>query len=320
MNEAGPASIGGSVAERRLNRIFVAIADPSAGINKALRRAAALARQSGAQLELFHAMPMAVSAGSARAAAEHFTRLEAEGRKRDLERMANRLRREELIVETTVQTGFPVHEAILRRVRLIKPDLAVIEARKHAALARLLLTQTDFELIRHCPVPLLIVKGKAAWRSPRILAAVDPFHAKDRPLRLDRTIVDVGRVMADAVRGSVHALHVYPPLAIYTLGVGKVPATPRQLRREESEHERSIRTAFSDFMDELDIPRSRRHLVRGNPLKQIPAIAHTMRAGLVVMGAASRSAFKRFFVGNTAEHVLDGLRCDVLVVKAADFQ
>jgi universal stress protein E len=33
------------------------------------------------------------------------------------------------------------------------------------------------------------------------------------------------------------------------------------------------------------------------------------------MGAVSRSALQRVFIGNTAERVLDALACDVLVVK-----
>ncbi len=34
------------------------------------------------------------------------------------------------------------------------------------------------------------------------------------------------------------------------------------------------------------------------------------------MGATSRSGLKRIFIGNTAEHVLDSLKCDVLVVRS----
>ena len=134
-----------------------------------------------------------MSLGPAHAQAEQFVRYEAEQNRRSLERTANRLRREELIVEATVQTGYPAHEAILRQASLGKADLVVIEARRHRFFARLLLTQTDFELIRHCPVPLLIVKGRAAWRRPRILAALDPFHANDKPSKLDDTIVERAR-------------------------------------------------------------------------------------------------------------------------------
>jgi len=38
-------------------------------------------------------------------------------------------------------------------------------------------------------------------------------------------------------------------------------------------------------------------------------------AAVVVMGAISRSAIDRVFVGSTAERLLDELVCDVLVVK-----
>jgi universal stress protein E len=43
-------------------------------------------------------------------------------------------------------------------------------------------------------------------------------------------------------------------------------------------------------------------------------------AGIVVMGALSRSGLKRLFIGNTAEAVLDSLACDVLIVKPGRFQ
>jgi universal stress protein E len=53
---------------------------------------------------------------------------------------------------------------------------------------------------------------------------------------------------------------------------------------------------------------------------ELPAIARAVRAGLVVMGAVSRSGLKRIFIGNTAEQVLDSLRCDVLIVKPPNWQ
>jgi nucleotide-binding universal stress UspA family protein len=49
--------------DRKFERILVAIADPSAGLNKAVRRAGALAHKTGASIELLNAMPSAVSTG-----------------------------------------------------------------------------------------------------------------------------------------------------------------------------------------------------------------------------------------------------------------
>lgn len=304
--------------ERKIERILVAVADPSAGLNKAVRRAGALAHKTGAGVELLNAIPSPVSMGIARADIERFTRWQAAQNRRLLERTANRLRREEIIVNTHVETGYPAHEAILRRIALTNADLLIIEARKHNRFARLLLTQTDFELIRRCPVPLWIVKGRVAWRRPRILAALDPFHANDKPSALDGEIVAAADAVAALMGGTVHATHVYRPVFRLIPGMemdaGFVAAIPAQDKAYKSE----IRRHFDEALGRHGIPRRRAHLLCGEPADELPAAARSLRAGLVVMGAMSRSGLKRIFIGNTAEHVLDSLQCDVLIVKPAN--
>jgi universal stress protein E len=51
----------------------------------------------------------------------------------------------------------------------------------------------------------------------------------------------------------------------------------------------------------------------------ITGTARRLSAAIVVMGAISRRGLKRFFIGNSAEQLLDELRCDLLVVKPAHF-
>jgi len=301
--------------DRKLERILVAIADPSTGSNRAVRRAGALAHKTGASIELLAALPSAVSAGIIHAESEHFTRLESEENRRLLERMANRLRREEIIVNTHVETGYPVHEAILRQVRLTQADLLIIEARKHNLFARLLLTQTDFELIRRCPVPLLIVKRGAAWRRPRVLAALDPFHANDKPTELDGEIVAAADAVAALMGGTVHAAHVYRPVLRLIPGMEMDPGFVATIPVQDKAYTREIRRQFYEAVGRYGIARNRAHLLCGDPVIELPAVARSLRAGLVVMGAMSRSGLKRIFIGNTAEQVLDRLQCDVLIVK-----
>lgn len=68
------------------------------------------------------------------------------------------------------------------------------------------------------------------------------------------------------------------------------------------------------------LPDSQLHLVQGVPMDAIAQVTRQTHSGLVVMGAIARSGFKRVLIGNTAERVLNGLRCDVLVVKPAEFK
>ena len=198
---------------------------------------------------------------------------------------------------------------------MTKADLLIIEARKHNLFARLLLTQTDFELIRHCPVPLLIVKGRAAWRRPRILAALDPFHANDKPSELDGQIVAAADAIAAAVGGSVHAAHIYRPAMGLIPGMDIDRAAIAAIPVQQKAHKAAVRRRFYEVLGQYGIAKNRGHLLCGMPAVELPAIARSMRAGLVVMGAMSRSGLKRIFIGNTAEQVLDSLQCDVLIVK-----
>jgi universal stress protein E len=86
-----------------------------------------------------------------------------------------------------------------------------------------------------------------------------------------------------------------------------------------ADDEQEARQTFYGVLVDRSIPASRRHLVRGDAFAGIPATARKTRSAIVVMGAVSRTALKRLFIGNTAEKVMDELRCDLLVVKPAKF-
>lgn len=84
---------------------------------------------------------------------------------------------------------------------------------------------------------------------------------------------------------------------------------------QEKSYTATVRRRFYEAVGRYGIARKKAHLVCGDPTFALPALARSMRAGLVVMGAVSRSGLKRIFIGNTAERVLDTLQCDVLVVR-----
>ena len=78
-------------------------------------------------------------------------------------------------------------------------------------------------------------------------------------------------------------------------------------------------TRLDKALRNVRIGRTRRHLVSAHPMNAIPALARTIHSDIVVLGAVSRTGFKRLLIGNTAERIIDDLTCDVLVVKPQDF-
>jgi universal stress protein E len=84
--------------------------------------------------------------------------------------------------------------------------------------------------------------------------------------------------------------------------------------------EQIARRQLEKLVDGFDVKRSHCHLVQGRPNEVIPTTAKRERSAIVAMGVVSRSGLKRFFIGNTAEVVMDTVTADILVVKSADFQ
>jgi universal stress protein E len=149
-----------------------------------------------------------------------------------------------------------------------------------------------------------------------VLAAVDPSHAFAKPTNLDRQILRAGAQLVHALRGELHALHVYQR------AVPVVPAMPDGLMLDVAagrDLERVARRKLERAVDGFDVKRSHCHLVDGRPSEAIPNAARRERSAIVAMGVVSRSGLKRFFIGNTAEFVMDAVNADILVVKAADF-
>jgi universal stress protein E len=310
---------------KAIRRILVAIGDVRHAPRAELRKAAALARASGASIELFHALAepdvgIARRGVSTVPALRRYRTIAAVKSCRRLEQLARDKSLRGLSVRCTAAWDYPPHEAIVRRARISRADLVMAVTRPHRLGGRLLLRNTDWELIRQCPVPLLLVKSRRPYRQPVVLAAVDPFHAHARPADLDARLLAAGRSFARSLRGTLHVFHAYMPLVtIAAAPVGTAPLVVLPPEAEEA-HGRQIARAIDELAARAGIPRGRRHVHMGDVAGELRAATRDLRAGLVVMGAVSRSAFKRLFIGNAAEHVLDALDCDVLVVKPRGFK
>jgi len=265
-----------------------------------VERAAKIAAGSGARLELFHDLstPVYVDTlyGSGKSL-DALTRAMRATALRALERLAEPLRARGLKVTTSVVWDFPPYEAVVRRALAIGADLIVAHKRGHHQM-KALLGYTDWELLRASPVPLLLIKTARHRARAPVLAAIDPLQASARPAPLERQILRNAAALAAALRAPLHAVQVEAPWA--PLGKDRRKGLVRHART-------------------AGINPRRAHLLEGDPDLLLPSAARRLRASAVVMGAMSRRGLKRLFLGNTAERLLDDLRCDVLVVKPPRF-
>jgi len=300
-------------------RILVAIKDPGAVSLPAVAKAARIARACGAHLELFHAIRACVYADTAAAYEEALRDLQGTQRRQYLQRLgriAARLRLHGINVSTAVEYDYPAYDAIVRRAELIKADLIVVRRHNESHSVPGLLRLTDWELLRHSPLPVLLVKRSGPYRHPNVLAAVDPCHAHSKPAQLDREILGEASLLAQALQGKLHVVHAYAPVVI--AGAATSPSAAAAARLDAIASSKA-RAQLEVLLRGSDIPQARSHLIGGFPAEVINGVARRIRAHIVVMGALSRSGLQRLFVGNTAERLLDQLPCDLLIVKPAEF-
>ena len=303
-----------------IRRILVAVKDPWAKSLPAVEKAAQLARALGARLRLFHAKsePLYVDVSQANGYdLPQLERTELARPSRRLEALAGRLASSGIAADWAIDWDFPAYEAVIRAAQRFDADLIVADRHPTSHHFSWLLHFTDFELLRLATMPVLLVKTPKRYRRPRILAAVDPSHAFSKPIKLDREILGCATALARALHGHLHAVNAFDPLPIGKLPTGLALAEAAQTI--EAAAEKRARQTLDRTLRGASIAQSHRHMVARHPIDAIESVTSEIDADVVVMGAISRSGLKRLAVGNTAERVLDHLKCDVLIVKPRHF-
>ena len=305
----------------KASHLLVALGHPGAKTSPAVARAVEIATRTGASVTLFHSLYSPYVAGEQFYSPPDLQRdIESavNARKGDLERLATPLRAAGGTTRERCRWDYPIHESIVREVMREGIDLLLIEGHRHGRMARLVLSNTDWQLMRLCPCPVLLVKSALSLSRPRVLVSIDPTHAHDKPAELDKSLLAAGTDYAEAFGGRLHAAHFYSVVVSLAAGfmVEPLPLPPEIAEQ----HEREVSLAFEAAVAKCGLGTKRRHLRVGLPVDELPALAEELDAQLVVMGAVSRSGVKRLFIGHTAERVIDAIRCDVLVLKPAGFK
>lgn len=301
------------------NKILVVI-DPTAASQPALERIARLPRPLKAQLMLLicdyepslgvgytGTVPEAVASARASLLARHGKRL-AE--------LSAPLIAQGLDVHTDARWDYPLHEAIVRKAVEWGADLVVKDTHHHSVLRRSIFSNTDWNLIRQCPTELLLVKPRAIGHVPVVVAAVDPLHPRDEAASLDDRILSSAKKLAHLLAGQAHVLHAFDISPVIMTSANSV-MMPIALPMAEmtAELEKNYTEAVRALAAKHGIPRERVYVVQGHTRDLLVSSTDRLNADVVVMGAVSRSAIERAFIGSTAESVLDKLSCDVLIVK-----
>jgi len=307
----------------KIKRIMSVI-DPTEKTQPAMQRAAWLAEKTGAELELFICYYNEYLSGDRLFDSPSLEKARQEllsSQAGLLDKLAEPLRESGLNVTTTALWDHPLYEGIVRHAAATGADLVFKDTHHHSAVSRALLTNTDWNLIRACAVPLWLVKPNDFSDTPTYVAAIDPLNEHDKPAALDDEILVLSRTLAEASDGEVRAFHSYDPrIAVATATANAYIPVSLPFDEIEKQMREQHEQRFNEVVRFHKIDEDKSHLVAGLTHEELPELASEINADVVVMGAVSRNRWKRLFIGATAERTLEHLPCDLLIVKPDWFQ
>ncbi|MDN7123673.1 universal stress protein UspE [Pseudidiomarina terrestris] len=208
------------------------------------------------------------------------------------------------------------YEAIIETAITGEHDIIVKATHAHEGLAHLIFTPTDWHLLRKAPCHVLLVKEHEWPENGKVLAAIHTTGDNDHHDSLNYRITESAQRFANCLHSEVHLVNAYPgaPVTI----AAEIPEFDTGNYREviAENHQQ----ALAKHAQRFSIPESRQHVREGLPEQVIPELAEELDAELVVLGTIGRTGLSAALLGNTAEHVIEQINCDLLAVKPAGFE
>ncbi|GGP55253.1 universal stress protein E [Shewanella algicola] len=190
-------------------------------------------------------------------------------------------------------------------------DLIVKSTHQHDKLKAVIFTPTDWHLMRKSPVPVLMVKEHDWPVAGKIVCAVNVVSEDDDHQTLNGKIISQALNLSKKFSASVHLVNGYPGTPV-NLAI-ELPDFDANIYNNtvKMQHEQRVQYLAQAY----NIPLENCHVEEGLPEDVIPELASKLDAELVVLGTVGRTGFSAALIGNTAEHVIDSINCDLLAIK-----
>jgi universal stress protein E len=203
------------------------------------------------------------------------------------------------------------YEAIINTVINDKYDLVIKGTHQHGALKAVIFTPTDWHLVRKCPTPVLFVKDMQWPAQGNILAAVNAVSENEQHLSLNKRIIKDAQFLCELANAKLNLVNTYPATPV-NIAIEIPEFNPGLYNESVKKHHIE---STNELANEFNLTSDQCFIEEGLPEDVIPDVANRLNSELVVIGTVGRTGLSAALVGNTAEHVIDSLDCDVLALK-----
>jgi nucleotide-binding universal stress UspA family protein len=207
--------------------------------------------------------------------------------------------------------------SIIQKVLRDKHDLIIKRGSSRRGI-----DQLSMRLIRKCPCPIWIVKGKESRELTRILGAVDVATDNQETKLLNKKIVELSYSLAQREGGEAHYLHAWHMQAESMLRGPRFKFSDSKIEQMKKQLEKESRENLSSLLESLHIESrpSNMHVLEGKTDTVIEKVLESLQIDVLVVGTIGRSGIPGLLIGNTVEKLLTRVPCSVLAVKPDGYE
>jgi universal stress protein E len=293
---------------------ILTVIDPSTEDQKALKRSIELARHSGGVITAFltiydfsYEMTTMLS-GDER---EAMRKSVINDRQQWLDGKIAELAHNNITINSSIIWHNRPFEQIIKKVINEDYDIVIKGTHQHDKLKSVIFTPTDWHILRKCPCPVLLVKEHSWPENGNILTALNVGSDDDEHKALNQKLTDETIYIASLIKANTHLVNSYPGTPV-NIAIEIPEFNACEYNDTMLKHHRE---AMNSYAQSHSIAIDNTHVKEGLPEDVIQSTADKIDAELVVLGTIGRTGISAALIGNTAEHVIDRLNCDVLAIK-----
>jgi universal stress protein E len=180
----------------------------------------------------------------------------------------------------------------------------------------------DMALLRKCPCPVWLSRPlDKPWADVKVAVAIDPQSQEPEGQALALRLLQLARSLTDTCNAELTVISCWDyPAEEYLRGSPWVSTPDEELLEAVLEAQRRHRHHLDQTILQSGIGGDMQvEHVRGRPEQAIAQRTQERNIDLLVMGSLGRTGIPGFVIGNTAENLIQALRCSLLAIKPDGF-
>ena len=207
-----------------------------------------------------------------------------------------------------------VYESVIETATSENVNLIIKSMKCDPTVVSPIFTPLDWHLIRKSVFPVLLV-SESNVHYENILTAVNTGFEDRNHHQLNEKLTECADEIADIFQSNVHLVNTYPP-------------TPKPISKSSPQFSYSSLSqaiknhhhqAMDMFGERFSIAAQHRHVVEGEPHVVLPNMVKSVGAQLLIIGSVGKAGIAAKSIGQSAEFIIDSVKCDVLAIKPDGF-